>query len=222
MAVAAYFTMRLVAPVASLQGSRIDTLSDTLPIPTRSMVAGIIGAALGLGYREYDLLQNLQDAIRLGVVAHRAGVVELDFQTVRMGLPHMVGPMWWHDGQRLGAMERTGGDPERGLTGERPLTCDIDMSIIVELHDNRFAPKAILDALNTPAYPLGIGQRCCLPTEPVAVSCWRSRRWTRRCRSLPGGDAELCMHPWSRRASAACTFRCLVGERLAGARIETA
>ena len=43
-----FFTMRLVAPIGSLQAPRIDTHSDTLPVPTRSMVTGLIGAALSL------------------------------------------------------------------------------------------------------------------------------------------------------------------------------
>ena len=44
------FTMRLAAPIASLSGPRIDTVGDSLPIPTRSMITGIIGAALGISY----------------------------------------------------------------------------------------------------------------------------------------------------------------------------
>jgi len=40
------FTMRLSAPIASLSGPRIDTVGDSLPIPPRSIITGIIGAAL--------------------------------------------------------------------------------------------------------------------------------------------------------------------------------
>jgi len=100
------FTMRLAAPIASLSGARIDTGGDSLPIPTRSMIAGIIGAALGIRYDQQQLLQQLQDTMRLGIVVHREGEVIRDYQTVRLGLPHMRGPMWWHDGQQLGVMER--------------------------------------------------------------------------------------------------------------------
>jgi len=163
------FTMRLAAPVASLSGPRIDTLGDSLPIPSRSMVVGIIGAALGVSYDQPDVLQRLQDTMRLAVVVHRAGTVIRDYQTVRMALPHMTGPMWWHDGERLGVMKREGGEPERTITGERPLTCDYDATIVIELLPGApFDAEQILSALRTPVYPLSIGQRSCIPSLPIA------------------------------------------------------
>ena len=164
-----FFTMRLAAPIASLSGARIDTSGDTLPIPTRSMIAGIIGAALGVGYDQPEVLQKLQDTMRLAIVVHREGAVIRDYQTVRMGLPHMTGPMWWYDGKQLGVMEREGGDPERTITGERPLICDYDATVIVELlSEAPFSADAILSALRTPVYPLSIGQRSCIPSLPIA------------------------------------------------------
>lgn len=161
--------MRLAAPIASFSGARIDTVGDTLPIPTRSMIAGIIGAAVGLGYDKPHVLQKLQDTMRLAVVVHRAGTIIRDYQTVRLGSPHMIGPMWWHDGQRLGVMEREGGDPERTITGERPLTCDYNATVIVELlPDAPFSAEGILTALRYPVYPLTVGQRSCIPSLPIA------------------------------------------------------
>jgi CRISPR-associated protein Cas5/CasD subtype I-E len=164
-----FFTLRLVAPIASLQGSRIDGLADTIPVPSRSMIAGLIGAAIGVGYDEPKQLQQIQDTLRLAIVVHRSGVVEQDYQIVRMGLPHMVGPMWWHDGHDFGVMERAGGDPERSIIVERPLSCDIDMTVVVELlSDAPFTAAEILAAFDEPAYPLGIGQRVCIPTMRIA------------------------------------------------------
>jgi CRISPR system Cascade subunit CasD len=163
------FTMRLAAPIASLSGARIDTSGDSLPIPTRSMIAGIIGAALGVGYDQPQVLQQLQDTMRLAIVVHREGAVIRDYQTVRMGLPYMTGPMWWNDGKQLGVMEREGGDPERTITGERPLTCDYDATVIVELLSGApFSAEKILNALRTPVYPLSVGQRSCIPSLPIA------------------------------------------------------
>jgi CRISPR system Cascade subunit CasD len=163
------FTMRLVAPIASLSGPRIDTVGDSLPIPTRSMITGIIGAALGISYDQPKVLQQVQDTMRLAVVVHRSGTVIRDYQTIRMSLPHMTGPMWWNDGKQLGVMERAGGEPERTITGERPLTCDYDATVIVELlHGAPFGASQILNALRNPVFPLCIGQRSCIPSMPVA------------------------------------------------------
>ena len=161
--------MRLAAPIASLSGPRIDTVGDSLPVPTRSMITGIIGAALGVSYDEPQVLQNLQDTMRLAVVVHRAGTVIRDYQTVRMALPHMRGPMWWNDGKRLGVMERAGGEPDRTITGERPLTCDYDATVVVELLQGApFDADQILNALRNPVFPLCIGQRSCIPSLPIA------------------------------------------------------
>ena len=166
---AGLFTMRLAAPIASLSGPRIDTVGDGLPVPTRSMVTGIIGAALGISYDQPQVLQKLQDTTRLAIVVHRAGTVIRDYQTVRMALPHMTGPMWWNDGKRLGVMERAGLDPDRTITGERPLTCDYDATVVVELlQDAPFSIDQILAALRNPVFPLCIGQRSCLPSKPIA------------------------------------------------------
>jgi CRISPR system Cascade subunit CasD len=163
------FTMRLAAPIASLSGPRVDTVGDSLPIPTRSMITGIIGAALGISYDRPQMLQQLQDAMRLAVVVHRAGTVIRDYQTVRMALPHMTGPMWWNDGKQLGVMKREGGEPERTITGERPLTCDYDATVIVELLDGApFGVAQLLNALRNPIFPLCIGQRSCIPSMPIA------------------------------------------------------
>jgi hypothetical protein len=38
----AFFTMRLAAPIASLAAPRIDTTGGTLPVPSLSMLTGII------------------------------------------------------------------------------------------------------------------------------------------------------------------------------------
>ena len=164
-----FFTMRLVAPIASLQGARIDTHSDALPVPTRSVVTGLIGAALGIGYGQPELLQHIQETMRLAFVVHKASTIERDYQTVRMGLRHLIGPMWWHDGHRLGVINRAGGEEERTITGERPLICDLDLTVAVQLLPAApFSAQTILKALREPVHPLGVGQRSCLPTEPIA------------------------------------------------------
>jgi CRISPR system Cascade subunit CasD len=135
------------------------------------MIVGIIGAAMGISYDRPQLLQRLQDTLRIAVVMHRPGTVIRDYQTVRMALPHMIGPMWWHDGRRLGVMKREGGEPERTITGERPLTCDYDATVVVELLPGApFDVDEILMALRAPVFPLSIGQRSCIPALPIAGS----------------------------------------------------
>jgi hypothetical protein len=66
-------------------------------------------------------------------------------------------------------MERAGGDPDRTITGERPLTCDYDATVVVELLPGApFSAEEILSALRNPIFPLSIGQRSCIPSMPIA------------------------------------------------------
>jgi hypothetical protein len=115
------------------------------------------------------MLQQLQDTMRVAFVVDRPGTVVRDYQIVRMGQPHMKGPMWWHDGERLGTMLRAGGERERTVPTERPLTCDFAATAVVALLGGApFEPETILAALRQPVFPLGLGQQCCLFSEPVA------------------------------------------------------
>lgn len=133
------------------------------------MTGPIVACGSDLSYDQPHVLQQLQDTMRIAVVVHRAGTVIRDYYTVRMALPHMTGPMWWNDGGRVGVMERAGGEPERTITGERPLTCDYDATIILELlADAPFGVDQILNALRNAVFSLGIGQRSCIPSLPVA------------------------------------------------------
>jgi CRISPR system Cascade subunit CasD len=159
------FTMRLCGPVASLAGVQIDGNPSVLPIPTRSMIVGMLGAAQGWSYRDHLLLQVLQDEVELGFVVHRAGTIVWDYQTTNIASPHMVGPMWVldHD-RRPRVFSREGGSHET-VVASRPLTCDIDITAVVKVDRD---PRALLVALERPKFPVTLGRRGMYPTEPIA------------------------------------------------------
>src|SRR5260370_19982947 len=75
-----FLTIRLSAPLMALQGPRIDGEPQSLPIPTRSLLTGLIGSALGYRRSDHGKLQDLQDNMRVGVVVHRGGVEVNDYQ----------------------------------------------------------------------------------------------------------------------------------------------
>ncbi len=76
----AFLIVRLAAPLMALQGPRIDGEPQSLPIPTRSLLTGLFGSALGYSRRDHTRLQALQDNIRVAVIVHRAGVEISDYQ----------------------------------------------------------------------------------------------------------------------------------------------
>ena len=160
-----YFTMHLAGPVASLAGVQYDAAPSVLPIPTRSMITGMLGGAMGWSYRDHASLQELQDELELGFIVHDPGTVIWDFQTTDMTKAHMVGAMWTLDPNgRLGLFERGGGGKDRD-TASRPLTCGIDMTAVLGVERD---PEALLAALRRPVFPVTLGRRGMLPTDPVA------------------------------------------------------
>src|SRR5260370_26492002 len=88
-----FLTIRLSAPLMALQGPRIDGEPQSLPIPTRSLLTGMFGSALGFGRGDHERLQALQDNMHVGVVVHRNGVEINDYQIADLGKSHMRGPM---------------------------------------------------------------------------------------------------------------------------------
>jgi CRISPR system Cascade subunit CasD len=160
-----FFTMHLSGSVASFAGVQYDAAPSVLPVPTRSMITGMLGGAMGWSYRDHALLQELQDELDLGFVVHEPGTVIWDFQTTDMTKPHMVGAIWTLDtNASLGVFKRGGGGKERD-TASRPLTCGIDITAIVGVERD---PEPLLAALRRPVFPVTLGRRGMFPTDPIA------------------------------------------------------
>src|ERR1700730_7361440 len=106
-----FLTIRLRAPLMALQGPRIDGEPQSLPIPTRSLLTGLFGSALGYTRGDHADLHAIQDNIRVGVVGHRSVVEISDYQVADLDKPHMRGPMW---SSGVSIVQRVGSDT-RGL-----------------------------------------------------------------------------------------------------------
>src|SRR6516164_3806353 len=75
-----FLTIRLRAPLMALQGPRIDGEPQSLPIPTRSLLTGLFGSALGYTRGDHAKLQALQDKMLVGVIVHHGGIEINDYQ----------------------------------------------------------------------------------------------------------------------------------------------
>ncbi len=150
----------------ALQGPRIDGQPQSLPIPTRSLLTGLFGSALGYSRRDHARLQALQDNIRVAVIVHRAGAEISDYQIADLGKPHMRGPMW---SSGTSIAEREGSQIEGLRPQHRPYLADAAMTVVVEIRPGSPAnAHEILSALDEPARPLFIGRNSCPPASRIA------------------------------------------------------
>jgi CRISPR system Cascade subunit CasD len=185
----AIFTITLAAPLMALQGPRIDNRPQAVPIPTRAMITGMIGAALGIGRDEPWTLQAIQDGMRIAVVVHQRGTDMIDYQTADLAKPYLRGPMWTGG---LGVLHREGGDVEGTRQQRRPYRCDARMTVLVHLAAGApFGAEAILAALRRPAYPIGIGRQSCPPAEPLAGALLDAMTLEDAIAQVPPGEAFL-------------------------------
>jgi CRISPR system Cascade subunit CasD len=150
----------------ALQGPRIDREPQSLPIPTRSLLTGLFGSALGYTRSDHTKLQALQDNMQVGVVVHREGVEIIDYQIADLSKPYMRGPMW---SSGISVAEREGSETEGLRPQHRPYLADADMTAIVELGAcSPVNAEQIIAALNQPAHPLFIGRSSCPPASKLA------------------------------------------------------
>lgn len=168
------------APMMSFGGIRIDALPDAYPVPTPSMVSGLIANAFGVTRAQTGLLQRLQDAIAVasGVVRHGTRVV--DFQTADLGKPHMRGPMWTVSGP---VFARAG----QGVAGKkqlqwRPYVADADIHTVAwPTGDLPWTLEEVAARIAEPARPLFIGRSNCPPVRPLCPGL------------VEAGDAEAAL-----------------------------
>jgi CRISPR system Cascade subunit CasD len=160
-----FFSICLRAPLMALQGPRIDGEPQSLPIPTRSLLTGLFGSALGYTRGDHVKLQALQDNMQVGVIVHRGGVEISDYQIADLGKSHMRGPMW-SSGTSVAQRE---GSQIKGLRPQhRPYRADADMTAIVELGaGSPVNAEQIIAALDQPAHPLFIGRSSCPPASKL-------------------------------------------------------
>ena len=150
----------------ALQGPRIDGEPQSLPIPTRSLLTGLIGSALGYTRSDHIKLQALQDNMRVGVVVHSSGVEVNDFQIADLGKRYMRGPMW---SSGTSIAKREGSQIEGLRPQQRPYRADADMTAVVELGaGSPVNPEQVVAALDQPARPLFIGRSSCPPASKLA------------------------------------------------------
>lgn len=191
--------LRLDAPVVSFGAPAIDQNGVVQTFPALSMLTGLIGNALGLDHRDVDKLERLQERVRYAARIDRRGEALVDYQTVDLGtewmLPERAG--WTTRGF---VARRTGASGDAIHQRYRHYRMDSLHTVALTLvGSDAPSPHEVAEALRTPARPLFIGRKCCLPAVPMLVDVVDGTSLVDVLASLPRtkrGDAGLLPAFW--------------------------
>jgi len=164
--------LRFDAPLMSFGGVMVDQHGPTERFPGLSLLAGLFGNALGYRHGDADKLEALQGRIDYAARWDIPPAALLDYHTVDLGQDHLSEPGWTTQGEP----EHRGGGPDAKFgthiryrhywaNGVMTLAVGLDgpSDVIPDL-------AALAAALRTPARPLFLGRKTCLPAAPLLLA----------------------------------------------------
>lgn len=180
-----YAILTLQAPLMSFGGDAVDSRRPTSLFPGRSMLAGLIGNALGWRRQNHEWLQALQERIRYAArMEHGDSIAVMqDFQTVELSKDDLA----W---TTKGTPEGRDGDadtykgPEIRLL-EYVADCRVIVAMRLEKPEEHPTLEEVDQALQLPARPLHIGRKCCIPETMVFTGYQEAETATSALRKEP-------------------------------------
>ena len=160
--------LRFDAPLMSFGAVVVDQINPIWRFPGASMLAGLVGNALGWCHADTERLQALQDRLYFAARWDAEPDILREYQTVDLGQSHLVGTGWTTRGQR----EDRGGGTAAMATHQRWRSYWANgiatLAVALKAQDK---PQldAIERALRTPSRPLFLGRKPCLPASPILI-----------------------------------------------------
>lgn len=146
--------LRLVGPMQSWgTTSRFDQ-RDTGKEPSKSGVIGLLAAALGID-REYWIDLEPLTHMAMGVRHDRSGVPKRDYQTAGCAATDTI-------------IKADGKQAKDGVVSDRFYLADAAFLVGLECAD-RALLESIHAALRNPVWPLALGRKSYVPSEPVWI-----------------------------------------------------
>ena len=146
-------------PASSLAGPTADGSGSSLPIPSRGVITGMVGAAFGYAPGSPELL-DLEQALDIAAVVRNPGTEFRDYQTVDITTPRMGRYQLTPDG----LIERGGAKDKERLIVTRPMAAGFEAILFIAGVD----AASVDAALREPVFDLYLGRRGCLPSIPLA------------------------------------------------------
>lgn len=162
--------LRFDAPLMSFGSVVVDQHNRTDAFPYRAMLTGLIANALGLTRQDEEAQARLQARIRYAARRDRRGTTLVDYQTVDFSQPYMDSSLGWTTRGRL--EERKGGGASDGThIRYRHYLADAIVTVALTLDPEGEEPTLaeVRAALASPARPLFLGRKTCVPSGPVLV-----------------------------------------------------
>ena len=154
------------APLIAFGGVMVDQEGVTNRFPAISMITGLLANALGWDHSQGIALNQLQERIHFAARLDRAGEPLMDYQTVDLGQEFLVDTGW----TTRGKVEKRAGASSKGThIRHRHYWADAVCTLAITLDPMDKTPtlEHLITALTSPARPLFIGRKHCLPTEPI-------------------------------------------------------
>ena len=160
-----FLILVLEGPLQSFGAEAVDARGVVSEFPGASLLTGLLANALGWRRTDRDRLDRLQARLRFAARLDRAGERLTDFQTVQLG----AGDRGW---TTRGAPEgRAGGAKTYASPYIRRRDYDADKRVTVALSldpaDEAPQLDELAEALRSPARPLFLGRKPCLPARPI-------------------------------------------------------
>lgn len=149
------------APLMAFGGVMVDAYGKIDPLPSPSLLAGLLGNALGYARTEGARLNRLQARLRYAVGVRVPGVQITDFQTADLDKDDKG---WTTRGAPEGRAGGAGTYAGKHIR-YRDYWADRQVCIAVRLDpaDEEPSLEAVAEALDFPARPLFLGRKPCLP-----------------------------------------------------------
>ena len=189
-----WLVVRLQAPLMSFGGVAVDQVGPTRDFPAASMLTGLFANALGFHWSDRMAHQALQDRIIFAArreLAPHATAVLTDTQNAQLAKADKA---WTTFGQPSGRDGATYDAPHRRA---REYLVDQVVSVVLRLDPPEELPnlQMLAEALDTPARPLFIGRKPCLPAHRL-MNGWISGKTAYvALASLPGSGPFRALWP---------------------------
>jgi CRISPR system Cascade subunit CasD len=158
--------LRFDAPLMSFGAVVVDQNNPTWRFPGAAMLTGLLANALGWDHCDTDRLQALQGRLRFAARWDAEPEPLTEYQTVDLGQDFMVDTGWTTRGRRE---DRKGGSAATGTHQRWRDHWANGVGTVAITLDGKDTPTVdcLEQALRTPARPLFIGRKPCLPAAPI-------------------------------------------------------